>query len=61
MDRTNIGFKVMTEDGLRDIVVEANEDNAKIMKKDIVRIIEQEISGKTFVDIELYDGEDYER
>lgn len=60
MDRTNIGFKVMTEDGLRDIVVEANEDNAKIMKKDLVKIIEQEVSGKKFIDIELYEGDDYE-
>jgi hypothetical protein len=60
MDRTNIGFKVMTEDGLKDIVVDQNEDNAKIMKKDIVVITEQEVSGKVFTDIELYDGEDYE-
>ncbi len=60
MDRTNIGFKVMTEKGLKDIVVEADEDSARIMKKDLVEIIEQTISGKEFVDINLYEGDDYE-
>lgn len=60
MDRTNIGFKIMTNDGIKDIVVEANEDNAKIMKKDLVEITKQTISGKEFVDISLYEGEDYE-
>ncbi len=25
MDRTNVGFKVMTYDGIKDILVEANE------------------------------------
>ena len=60
MDRTNIGFKVMTDKGLKDIVVEADEDSARIMKKDLVEIIEQTISGKEFVDINLYEGDDYE-
>lgn len=60
MDRTNIGFKVMTEKGLKDIVVTANEDNAKIMKKDLVEITKQTISGKEFIDINLYEGDDYE-
>ena len=60
MDRTNIGFKVMTEDGIQDIVVESNEDNAKIIKKDLVEVTKQTISGKEFIDINLYEGEDYE-
>lgn len=60
MDRTKIAFKVMAEDGIKEIEVEQNEDNAKIMKKDLVKITEREISGKTFIDIELYEGEDYE-
>lgn len=55
MDRTNIGFKVMTDAGLKEVVTEQNESNAKIMKGDIVVIIEQTISGKTFTDIELYE------
>ncbi len=57
MDRTNIGFKVMTNSGIKDIVVEANEFNAIIMKNDEVLIIEQDISGKHFIDIEVYDGD----
>lgn len=60
MDRTNIGFKIITEDGIQDIVVTANEDNAKIMKKDLVEITKQTISGKEFIDINLYEGDDYE-
>lgn len=57
MDRTNIGFKVNTEKGIKEIVTEANEFNAKIMKDDIVMITEQTVSGKDFIDIELYEGD----
>lgn len=60
MDRTNIVFKVITDEGLKDITVEQNEENAIIMKNDLVEIIEQNISGKNFVDIRLYGGGDYE-
>ena len=52
MDRTNITFKVIT--------VEQNEENAIIMKNDLVEISEQTISGKNFVDIRLYGGGYYE-
>ena len=58
MDRTNIGFKVVTKNSMRDIIVEQNELNAKIMKNDLVTIIEQTISGKDFIDIELYEGDE---
>lgn len=58
MDRTNIGFKVATNNSMRDIIVEQNEINAKIMKNDLVTIIEQTISGKDFIDIELYEGDE---
>ncbi len=58
MDRTNIGFKVVTNNSMRDIIVEPNELNAKIMKNDLVTIIEQTISGKDFIDIELYEGDE---
>lgn len=58
MDRTNIGFKVATNNSMRDIIVEQNELNAKIMKNDLVTIIEQAISGKDFIDIELYEGDE---
>ena len=57
MDRTNIGFKVNTDKGIKEIVTEANEFNAKIMKDDIVMITEQTVSGKDFIDIELYEGD----
>ena len=58
MDRTNIGFKVVTNNSMRDIILEPNELNAKIMKNDLVTIIEQTISGKDFIDIELYEGDE---
>ena len=58
MDRTNIGFKVVTNNSMRDIIVEQNELNAKIMKNDLVTIIEQTISGKDFIGIELYEGDE---
>ncbi len=60
MDRTNLAFKVETKEGIKEIVVEQNEENATIIKNDSVEIIEQTISGKEFVDIRLYGGEDYE-
>lgn len=60
MDRTNITFKIMTNNGLKEVMVEQNEENAMIMKNDLVEIIEQTISDKNFVDIRLYGGEDNE-
>ena len=60
MDRTNITFKIMTNKGLKEITTEQNEENAMIMKNDLVEIIEQTISGQNFVDIRLYGGEDNE-
>lgn len=60
MDRTNIGFKVMTDSDIKDIVLEADELNCKIMKNDLVLIMEQDISGKHFIDIEAYEGDGYE-
>lgn len=58
MDRTNIGFKVETSEGIKEIITELNELNAKILKNDLVTILEQTISGKDFVDIELYEGDE---
>lgn len=58
MDRTNIGFKVMTDNGIKEVIVEANSINAKILKNDLVQITEQTISDTKFVDIELYRGEE---
>lgn len=60
MDRTNLGFNVMTDEGIKTIEVEANPMNGKIMREDKVIIIEQDISGKHFIDIENYEGEEDE-
>lgn len=60
MDRTQIGFKVMTDNGMKEIIEEQNQFNTRIMKNDYVTIIEQTISGKDFVDIELYEGDWHE-
>ena len=59
MDRTNIGFKIKTDEDVKEVIVEANEFISKIMKNDTVIITEQTISGEHFIDIELYEGEDY--
>ena len=56
MDVKNIGFKVMTEDGIKEIIQEQNEFNSNIMKNDTVLITEQTISNKKFIDIELYEA-----
>ena len=55
MDVKNIGFRVKTEDGIKEIIQEQNEFNSNIMKNDIVLITEQTISNKKFIDIELYE------
>ena len=38
MDRTLLGFKVMMDSGIRDIVVKSNYDNAKITKGKLVEV-----------------------
>ena len=58
MDRTNIGFKVITDNGIKEVTQEQDEFNTQIMKDDMVIITEQTISGKYFIDIELYEGEE---
>ena len=60
MDRSNIGFKIKTQDDIKNIVLEANDLNSKIMKNDLVLIIEQDISNKHFIDIEAYEGDENE-
>lgn len=56
MDVKNIGFRVKTEDGIKEIIQEQNEFNSNIMKNDTVLITEQTISNKKFIDIELYEA-----
>lgn len=38
MDRNLLGFKVMMDNGIRDIVVKSNYDNAKITKGKLVEV-----------------------
>lgn len=60
MDSNKIGFKIMVENELIEVVQEQNEYNTEIMKNDMVVITKQNISGIEFTDIELYDGDSYE-
>ena len=60
MDSNKIGFKVMLEDEVIEVIEEQNEENVKIMKNDLVIITKQNISNTDFIDIELYDGDCYE-
>ncbi|MBE6153851.1 MAG: hypothetical protein E7166_06485 [Firmicutes bacterium] len=59
INSNKIGFKVMLEDGIIEIIQEQNEQNSAIMKNDLILITRQTISGKSLIDIELYDGEIY--
>ncbi len=60
MDRTNIGFRVLTEEGIKEVEEEQTESNVEIRKDDRVLIIEQTIDGHDFVDIVAYGGEEDE-
>lgn len=56
----NIGFKVLVDDDVIEIIEEQNESNINILKDDLVMITKQVISNKEFIDIELYDGDSNE-
>lgn len=60
MDRTNIGFRVLTEEGIKEVEEEQTESNVEIRKDDGVLIIEQTIDGHDFVDIVADGGEEDE-
>jgi len=60
MDVNKIGFKVRLKDEIVEVIEEQDEYNTDIMMGDIVLITRQNISGKDFIDIELYDGDVYE-
>ena len=53
-----VGFRVETNEGKKEIIEEQDEYNAKILREDNVIVTEQIIDGKYFIDIEL--GEKYE-
>ncbi|MBQ7141018.1 MAG: hypothetical protein IJO32_05895 [Bacilli bacterium] len=60
MNSNKIGFIVVTENGVIEIIQEQDEFNSKILRDDLVIITKQNISEKEFTDIELYDGDEYE-
>ena len=59
MTSDKIGFKVQLDNEEVIIIQEQNEFNVEIFKNDLVIITKQNISGKDFVNIELYEGDDY--
>lgn len=58
MNAKEIGFKVKLEDKEITLIEEINELNAMIHKDDLVLVTTNNISGKEFIDIELYDGDE---
>lgn len=60
MYSNQIGFKVQLTNGIITIIQEQNEENASILKDDIVMIITQIIQGKKYTEIKIYEGDDYE-
>ena len=48
-----VGFRVETNEGIKEIIEEQYEYNAKILREDNVIVTEQIIDGKYFIDIEL--------
>lgn len=57
LDDMNIGFKVLVDNNVIEIIEEQDESNINILKNDLVMITKQVISNKEFTDIELYDGD----
>ena len=52
-----VGFRVKTNEGIKEIIKEQDEYNAKILREDNVIVTEQVIDGKYFIDIELGEEE----
>lgn len=50
-----VAFQVETAEGIYEIKEEQTEENAKIYKDDTVLLTFQNISGKEFMDISLYE------
>lgn len=60
MNSKNIGFKILINNEIIEVIQEQNINNSHIYKNDLVTITKQVISDKVFYDIEMYDGDDYE-
>ena len=57
MDK-NIAFQVSTDEGMYEVKEEQTEENANIYKGDTVLLTFQNIDGKEFIDINLYEEGD---
>ena len=57
MDK-NIAFQVSTDEGMYEVIEEQTEENANIYKGDAVLLTFQNIDGKEFIDINLYEEGD---
>ena len=57
MDK-NIAFQVSTDEGMYEVIEEQTEKNANIYKGDTVLLTFQNIDGKEFIDINLYEEGD---
>lgn len=53
-----IAFQVETEEGIYEIVQEQIEENGNIYKGDTVLLTFQNVDGKEFIDIDLYEAGD---
>ena len=60
MNSTKIGFKISVDNEVIEIIQEQNEINSYILREDEVLITKEIKDNKEYIDIELYDGEDYE-
>lgn len=53
-----IAFQVETEEGIYEVIEEQTEENASIYKDDMVLLTFQNIDGKEFTSIDLYEAGD---
>ena len=60
MGSNKVGFDVLIDSEILEIIQDQNEDNTNIYKDDLVIVTKQIISNKQFIDIEKYYGDDYE-
>ena len=60
MNSKNIGFKILINNEIIEIIQEQDINNSHIYKNDLVIITKQVLSNKIFYEIELYDGDVYE-
>ncbi|MBE6149395.1 MAG: hypothetical protein E7170_01565 [Firmicutes bacterium] len=60
IESKQIGFKVLIDNEEVNIIQEQDYNNANILKSDLVEVRKQIIDNNEYLDIELYEVEDYE-